>query len=53
MFERGILCKGSSKLKVLFIVHFELKSGGPGNFMLSVKFFFLLRVIGFSYLNFD
>ena len=43
MFERGILCKGSSKLKVLFIVHFELKSGGPGNFMLSVKFFFSIK----------
>ena len=43
MFERGILSKGSSKLKVLFIVYFELKSGGPDKFMLSVKISFSIK----------
>ena len=38
VFERGIISKGSCKIKLMFIVNFDFKSGGPGNFMLSVRF---------------
>ena len=44
VFERGILTKGSCRLKLLFIVYFDFKSGGLGKFMPSVKFSFSIRV---------
>ena len=43
VFERGILSKGSCRLKFLFIVYFEFEYGGIGKTMPSVKFSFSLR----------
>ena len=40
VFDRGILSRGSCRLKTWFIVYFESISGGPDKFMLSLKFSF-------------
>ena len=45
VFDRGIVSGGSWRLKTWFIVYFESLFGGPDKFILSVRFFFLLKRI--------
>ena len=45
VFGRGIVSRGSWRLKTWFIVYFESLFGGPDNFVLWVRFFFLLKGI--------
>ena len=51
VFEKGIVSRGSWRLKTWFIVYFESLFGGPDKFILSVRFSFSIK--GNRYVLYD
>ena len=43
IFDRGIVPRGSRRLKTWFIVYFESLFGGPDKYILSVRFSFSIK----------
>ena len=43
IFDRGIVSRGSWRLKTWFILYFELLLGGPDELILSIRFSFSMK----------